>query len=146
MEHYMIWLIVAVAAAVIEGATMGLASIWFVPPALIVLLLSLTGIPLWLQIVIFVVLSILAFVFLYPWAKKHLKLGKTKTNYEAVIGKTGVVLLTIDNMKAEGQVKVDGQIWSAKSSVEDVLIEKGKEVKILEVKGVKIICEELKED
>lgn len=146
MEHYIIWLIVAVAAAIIEGVTMGLTSIWFVPPALVVLLLSLTGIPLWSQVVIFVVLSVLAFVFLYPWAKKNLKLGKTKTNYEAVIGRTGVVLLTIDNMKAVGQVKVDGQIWSAKSSDEDVLIEEGKEVKVLDVKGVKIICEELKED
>jgi membrane protein implicated in regulation of membrane protease activity len=145
MEHYIIWLIVVIIAAVVEGMTMGLASIWFVPPGLIVLLLSLTGIPMWAQITIFVVLSVLSFVFLYPWAKKNMKLGQTKTNYEAVIGKNGVVLISINNMKAEGQVKVDGQIWSAKSSIEDVIIEAGKEVKILDVKGVKLICEIVKE-
>jgi len=146
MNDYIIWLIVVLAAAFIEGLTLGLTSIWFVPPGLIVLLLSFTGIPMWLQVIIFIVLVALSFVFIYPWAKKNLKIGKTKTNYETVIGRIGVVIITIDNMKAVGQVKVDGQIWSARAVVEDLVIEEGLEVKVLDVKGVKLIVEIMKED
>lgn len=141
MEDYLIWIIVIVVAGIVEAISMDLASIWFIPAGFITMLLSFTGMPLWAQILIFVILSTLSLIFLYPWAKKKLKIGKTKTNYEAVIGKVGIVIMDIDNMKAVGQVKVDGQIWTARTSVDDVYIKEGEEVKILEVRGVKLIVE-----
>lgn len=145
MEDYMFWIIVVVVAGIIEALTLNLASIWFVPSGLIVMLLSFTGIPFWLQVIIFIVLSVVSLWFLYPLAKNKLKIGSVKTNYETVIGKTGKVTLTIDNINALGQVKVEGQIWTARAAIEDFVIEAGKEVKVLDVKGVKLIVEELKE-
>ncbi|MDA3846055.1 MAG: NfeD family protein [Vallitaleaceae bacterium] len=145
MDDYIIWLIIVLAAALIEGLTLGLTSIWFVPSGLIVLLLSFTGIPMWSQILIFIVLTALSLIFLYPLVKTKLKLGKTKTNYETVIGKIGVVIITINNMKAVGQVKVEGRIWTARTSNEDAILEEGLEVKVLDVKGVKLIVEKVQE-
>lgn len=145
MEDYLIWIIVIIVAGIVEAASMNLISIWFIPSGFITMLLSFTGMPLWAQILIFILLSTLSLIFIYPWAKNKLKLGKTKTNYEAVIGKIGIVIMDIDNMKAVGQVKVDGQVWTARTAIDDVLIKEGEEVRVLEVKGVKLIVERIEE-
>ena len=66
--------------------------------------------------------------------------NQQKTNVDSIPGKTGVVVETIDNLKAEGQVMVDGMVWTAKSENGDT-IEEGKVVKVLAVEGVKLIVE-----
>lgn len=126
---------------IIEAITMGLTTIWFAAGAFIAMLLSLLGLPLWSQITAFLIIAILCLIFLYPFFKNKFHVGTEKTNFETVIGKNGIVIEAIDNMKSSGQVKVDGQIWSARSNAEEI-IEVGKKVLIEEVKGVKLIVKE----
>lgn len=138
MEYYIIWLILMVVFLIIEAITMGLTTIWFAVGALVAMILALFGVPIGVQVTVFLILSIACLFFLYPVVKNKIKPGQTRTNYETVIDKVGIVTEKIDNMKAQGQVKVEGQIWSAKA-LEDIEIEVGAKVKIIEVIGVKLI-------
>ena len=142
MDYYIIWLIIIIAALIVEAITMGLTSIWFAPAALITMLLSFTGVSIWIQITVFIALSGFMLLFLYPLAKEKLKIGHVKTNYDTVNGKEGVVLETIDNLQAVGKVKVQGQIWTARSQ-DDAVIKKDNKVIVREVKGVKLIVEKI---
>ena len=126
---------------IIEGITMGLTSIWFAAAAFLTMLISFTGVSLGVQIGLFIILSALMLLFLYPLIRDKFKIGNVKTNYESVIGKKGIVTERIDNIQTLGQVKVDGQIWTARS-IEDQPIEKGKYVIVHEVRGVKLIVKE----
>ena len=72
-----VWLGVTIAAIVIEASTFALVAIWFIPSALISLLLSIFSLPLWLQITVFLVSSVLLMIFLKPFVKKLLKDKRT---------------------------------------------------------------------
>jgi membrane protein implicated in regulation of membrane protease activity len=143
MEEYMIWIGVIILALIIETITMGLTTVWFAFAALITLIISLLGIDIWAQVGVFVTSSALMLIFLYPIAKENLKLGHEKTNYESIIGRQGKVIELIDNVNATGLVKVEGQIWSAKS-ITGTNIKEGSLILVKEVKGVKLIVENTK--
>lgn len=132
------WLIVIVACLAIEAFTLGLTTIWFAVGGLIAWLVYLTGIGLEIQIVTFLLVSIVCLIFTRPIAVEKLKIGKTKTNAESLIGEQVKVVTTINNMENEGTVKVKGQVWSARSW-NDEIIEKDEMVIINEIIGVKLI-------
>ena len=69
--------------------------------------------------------------------------GRLKTNAEGLIGKCGIVLEDINNLHAVGLVQVDGMEWSARAT-DECTIEKGQEVVIRAISGVKLIVEEKK--
>lgn len=138
-----IWLVLLAVLLLIEIVTLGLTTIWFAGGALIALLVSLAGGPLWLQIGLFLVVSVLLLFFTRPWAIKYMNKNQQKTNVESIPGSTGIVIQAIDNLKAEGQVAISGQEWTAKSA-DGSSIEKGKVVRVLAVEGVKVIVEEVK--
>ena len=140
-EPYLIWLGVLIVCVILEAATLGLTTIWFAFGALASLIVSLFSVGIFVQIVVFLIVSLCLLYFTRPIAVKVLKIGHVKTNYESIIGKEGIVLNDINNLAAEGQVSVDGQIWSSRSINGDT-IEKGKKVRVIEVKGVKLIVEE----
>lgn len=138
----MIWILIIIVALVIETITMGLTTIWFALAALITLFASFIGGDIWLQVGVFITSSALMLIFVYPIAKEKLKVGHEKTNYESMIGKVGRVIEPIDNVNATGLVKVDGQVWSAKASINDK-IKEGYLVVVKDVKGVKLIVEKV---
>lgn len=142
-EPYLIWLGVLIICIVLEAATLGLTTIWFAFGALASLLVSLFGGGIIAQILVFIIVSICLLYFTRPIALKVLKIGHAKTNYESIIGKVGIVIEDIDNLSAKGQVKVEGQIWSCRS-LHGNSIEKDMKVKVMEVKGVKLIVEKVK--
>ena len=76
--------------------------------------------------------------------KKIAKVKKQPTNSDRYIGMTGVVVKDIDNSIGAGQVNVNGSIWSA-ASADDNIITTGEKVKIIEIKGVKLIVSQEKE-
>ena len=136
-----IWLFVIVAAIVLEAATVDLVSIWFVPSACIAMILALCDVQIWIQLVVFFVVFLLLMLFLKPVFKKNMGLKIVPTNADTVIGMQAVVTETIDNLQAKGQVKVRGQIWTARSSEENKTYEAGEIVTVLAIEGVKLICE-----
>lgn len=138
METYLyIWLIAFVVFAVVEFATsMALVSIWFAVGSLAALLLSALDLPLWIQLVVFIIVSAILLVCTRPIAKKLAK-NNVDTNLELNVGKTAEVLEDIDNTKAVGRVKLDGVHWSAVSQTGE-FIEKGSHVTVTKVDGSKL--------
>lgn len=140
MEQYMswVWLGLIVLFVVIEAATSELVSIWFVAGAVTALAVSLFSHSIWLQCVLFVVVSGLVLVLLRPVVMKRMKAQKVPTNADMVVGRTAVVLQEIDNDAASGRVEVYGENWSARSD-DGSPIPTGEKVTVLRIEGVRLI-------
>lgn len=135
---FIFWAIVAVLALIIEAMTAELVSCWFAPSALVAMLLSSFVKIIWVQVVVFLALSILLIVFGRKLVKKNTR--KSNLNADSLIGKTGVVQEPINNISETGSVKIAGLVWTARS-VNDDEIPEGAVVVIREIQGVKLICE-----
>ena len=132
------WLIVAGICLVIEIATVGFLVFWFGIGALFAMITSFFTDNLIIQTVVFILSSTVLLFFTRPFVNKFSPKEKVKTNALSIIGKKGIVTQTINPITGEGQVKIGSEVWSAKSS-EDVKIEKGLEVEVLDIDGVKAI-------
>ena len=132
------WLIVAGICLVIEIATVGFLVFWFGIGALFAMITSFFTDNLIIQTVVFILSSTVLLFFTRPFVNKFSPKEKVKTNAFSIIGKKGIVTHTINPIPGEGQVKVGSEVWSAKSS-EDVKIEKGLEVEVLDIDGVKAV-------
>lgn len=135
---FIFWAIVAVLALIIEAMTAELVSCWFAPSALVAMLLSSFVKIIWVQVVVFLALSILLIVIGRKLVKKNTR--KPNLNADSLIGKTGVVQEPINNISETGSVKIAGLVWTARS-VNDDEIPEGAVVVIREIQGVKLICE-----
>lgn len=131
------WLGLIVVLLIIEAATVSLTTIWLAGGAVIAFVFALFGLPLWTQIATFLAVSIILLIFTRPIAAKYFKVGIHKTNADALIGKTGLVVMDISEYKP-GQVKVSGQIWTAVSESGNS-INKNTEVDIVAIEGVKLV-------
>jgi membrane protein implicated in regulation of membrane protease activity len=141
------WLIAAVLFLVIEIVTLSLASIWFIGGALAGALMAGLGMPLWLQVTAFVVVSIVLLVLIAPVVRSNLKRKRTDTNLDSLIGQACIVTQRIDNLAGAGQVDLKGQIWTARSTSDDMKIQEGSKVFVQSISGVKlIVAPEKKED
>lgn len=134
------WLAAFIVFAIGEAVTVGLVSVWFAVGALAALFATALGAGLWLQIAVFLGVSALALALFKPLSSKFLKPRLSATNADRVIGAAALVTETIDNAQAQGQVKVNGQVWSARSA-QDVVIHEGTDVRVLRIEGVKVIVE-----
>ena len=144
-EMTIFWLVVLVAAIVAEAVTMGLVSIWFAVGALAALLVEKLHGGVYLQMIVCLVVSLIVMYFTRPIAIKYFNKDRQKTNANSLIGKQAVVTGRIYNLEGMGKVIVSGQEWSAKSLTDDQIFEEGEIVKIVKIKGVKLIVEPLKE-
>ena len=144
MSLAIIWLIVLVVCLVAEIATLGLTSIWFAGGALLALLIAMIGGPLWLQVLVFLVVSIVLLIVTRPIAAKYFNKNREKTNVNSKLGKQAIVTVTIDNIKGEGQIVTEGMEWTARS-LDSTVIEEGSVVTIEKIEGVKAIVSIRKE-
>ena len=133
----MYWLGAAVIFVVIEIITMGLTTIWFAGGALVGAVMAAFSLPLWSQIIAFVIVSVILLILTRPWALKYLNSRTVRTNADSLIGQTALVTQDIDNLNAK--VKVEGQIWTARSISDDVQLHEGQKVMIESISGVKVI-------
>lgn len=132
-----IWIAAIIVFATIELLTNHMTTIWFALGSVVGLICQLFGIPVWLQIVWFVLVSGATLATLRPLFKKYILPSKVPTNVDRLIGTVGVVCEDIDNIKSDGAVFVDGKTWTARSESGD-LIHNGKEVVITRIEGVKL--------
>ena len=146
MDNYMaiIWLVLMIGFAVLEAATVQLMCIWFAAGSLTAMAVSLLGGALWLQVLVFFVVSIVLFAMLWPLAKKHFKPKLVATNTDAMVGRICKVTEEIDPVEG-GRVKVNDVTWSARCEGSAV-IPAGSQVKILKIQGAKVIVEEVKKE
>jgi Membrane protein implicated in regulation of membrane protease activity len=143
MSEPLIWILIAVIFAVIEAFTMGLTTIWFTVGGVAACVVALLGGPLLLQGVVFLAVSIILLYFTRPFAEKRLKIGHEKNNIDQMIGEMGLVTEDIIPFQT-GQVKLNGQIWTAVAKDNNETICKGEEVKVIKIEGVKLIVEPMK--
>lgn len=143
MVEIIFWLILLIVLIVVEVATLGLTTIWFAGGAFIAILASALGAPLYLQITLFLAVSVVLLLFTRPIAVRYFNHDRVKTNAEGLIGKRAVVEEEIDNLRSVGLVSVNGQEWTARSAAEEVRIPKGRMVVICAISGVKLIVEEI---
>ncbi len=134
-----VWLILLVVFLGVEAATLGLASIWFAGGSLIGLVAAALHAPVLLQIVLFLVVSLVLLFFTRPIAVKYFNKSRAKTNALSVIGKQAIVVSEIDNLHGTGQVTVGGQQWSARSAADDEVIPVGAVVVVDSINGVKLV-------
>lgn len=139
MNYPMLWLVLLIAFAGIEGATAGLISIWFCAGSLVALFASWMQASLMVQVALFAVVSILTMAIMRPLTRKWLQpKAPEKTNADRILGSEGLVTQTINNVEASGQVKVGGSVWTARSANGEV-IEEGTLVRVDRIEGVKAI-------
>lgn len=140
MQSYLwiVWLALFVILLVVEAMGPGLVCLWFAFGALVAFVLNLCGASLTVQVVTFAVSSLVFVVLLRPLAKRYVNDRKTATNADAILGREGVVVQEIDAVKGTGQVKAQGQLWTARGADAGVL-QPGTPVRVLRIEGAKLI-------
>ena len=132
-----IWLIAMVTFLIVEAACpFHLVSIWFAVGALAAAVTAMLNGAIWLQTVVFLVVSAALLAALWPFVKKFLNPHLTKTNVDSVIGSQGYVTEAVDNLTATGQVKLGGMYWTARSE-DGHRIPAGTLVEVTKIEGVK---------
>ena len=115
-------------------------TIWFAIGALTAFFASLFGASFWIQIILFLVVSLVVLVVYRPLAVKYVNAKRTKTNVDALVGKEAKVTEKIDNLNQTGRVVLNGMDWSARTTIGGT-IDVDTIVKVVEVQGVKLIVE-----
>ncbi len=132
-----LWFGLLVLFVLVEAATVNMVSAWFACGALAAMLTGLLGAEVWLQVLVFITVSAVTLALLRPIARKHFNPRITRTNVDALTGKTCLCVTAIDNLEGVGQVKIGDIEWSARSTGGDP-IPAGTQVKIDRVEGVKV--------
>ena len=137
----LIWFVVIIIAAFIEINTMDLTSVWFSIGALLAFILAILGQPIGVQVVAFVLVSVILLFSVRPIAKNYSPTSLVNTNADRLVGRVAICTKEI-RPGEKGEVKIDGQYWSAITSGDDsVLVDE--RVEILAIEGVKLIVVKL---
>ena len=143
MQEVSFWLVLLIICIGIEVATMGLTTIWFAGGALVAIFAAVVGAPIWLQAIIFIVVSLVLLFFTRPIAVKYFNKDRVKTNVESMVGRQAIVISEIDNLQGIGQVTVGGQEWSARSAEDQAKIAVGAVTVVVAISGVKLIVRDI---
>ena len=140
MEYSWIWLAIIIVAIIVEVITDQLVSIWFVPAAIVAIILDFCSVDVSWQCFAFLIISAAGIVLTKTVFAKYIQAKITKTNIQAIIGERCIVTEKIDNYAGCGQVRIKGQIWSARGVEEDDVFEEGDILHVVAIEGVKVIC------
>ena len=132
-----LWMAAIILFAVLELTTIQLISIWFAIGALAALVFSYFGFSNIVQLFVFLIVSAICVFLARPVIRKTIK-TEEKTNFDAIIGKKAVVTKQVNNLKAQGEAEINGNLWSVRS-INDEIIEKDEIVTIEKIEGVKLI-------
>ncbi len=138
-----VWLGITIVFAVLEAATAQLTTIWFAIGSVAALILAICGVEsITVQCVVFAAVSLVTLIATRPFVKKLLHKHVQPTNADRYIGETGVTLAEINNVQGTGEVKVQGNVWTARTE-NDAVIPAGANVRVLRIEGVKVIVEQI---
>ncbi len=144
--YILLWLIVIIVFVAMELSTVTLTSIWFAAGGLAGLLVAMLNGGLVVQIVAFLIVAFGLLALTRSWADKFLDGKKQSTNADRAIGEEVRVTERVSNLDRTGRAIVHGQDWAVRSSDDDVIIEKGELIRVLQIKGVKLIVEKVEEE
>jgi membrane protein implicated in regulation of membrane protease activity len=131
------WLAAMVVFLMVEASTVTLVSTWFALGSAAAALVALTGAGIGFQVTVFLLVSAVCLTALRPLVRKYIKPKLTKTNVDAVVGSQGLVTVAINNVSAQGQVKLGAMYWTARSTAGERIPE-GTLVKVDRIEGVKV--------
>lgn len=141
MDEWVAWVIVAVAFAVGEILTMGFFLGPFAIAAAITAIISAAGAPLLVSGIVFLAISAAAMYGLRPIVRRHTRLpAELRTGTAALVGKTATVVERVDG--DGGCVKLEGEMWTAKTYLDDEVIEPGVRVQVMEIRGATALVSE----
>lgn len=135
------WIALAVIFGVVEAATAQIVTIWFAVGSVGALIANVVGAGTTIQLVVFVAVSILTLIIARPYLKKFTRTEMQRTNADRCIGETAIVTEEINNTQGTGQVKVGGNIWTARS-LDSAIIPADEKVIVEKIEGVKLIVSE----
>ena len=133
------WLVLFVIFLVAEILTLGLTTIWFAGGSLVAFVLALLDVSLPIQIVAFLIVSIVLLILTRPIAVKFFNQKREKTNVDSLIGQKAIVLEAIDSLHGRGRVEINGMEWSAKTEEYGQILEQGEVVIVQAIQGVKLV-------
>ncbi|SFR84341.1 NfeD family protein [Anaeromicropila populeti] len=133
-----IWLIALAVFIIVEIATLGLATVWFACGALAAVVVTLLGGNIYVQLMVFIVVSLASLLTVRPYVARKFNLKRTKTNVMSLIGQDAKVTEDIDNFAEKGAAMINGLEWTARSETNQV-ISTGSKVEVVKVEGVKLI-------
>lgn len=139
---WQIWLLLAGLFFIGEMITVGFLIFWLGIGALLAMIVSFFTTNIIIQTAVFVISSIILILATKPFVKRFVDVKKTNTNVFSIIGKKALVIKEIDPINANGQIKVNSEIWSAESENGEK-IEEGSEVEIIRINGVKAIVKKV---
>ena len=134
MGNY-VWLIIMIIMILVEISVPGLVSIWFAVGALAAYVSALCGAVTAVQVMVFVLVSLVLLFLTRPLAQKYINRRALKTNKDAIPGRKAVVTEEI----ATGKVTIDGLPWTARTASDEEVIPAGEEVVVEKIEGVKCI-------
>ena len=138
-----VWLIAAGVFFIAEIATTGFLIFWLGIGALLAMITSFITSSIIVQTIVFVISSCILIPLTKPLADKFIAKKTVPTNSYSLINKHGIVTIDINPIEGVGQVKVNGEIWSAKTEDES-FIQKGTEIEVLKIDGVKLVVSPIK--
>jgi membrane protein implicated in regulation of membrane protease activity len=143
MDDWVWWLLGAIAASAGEIATTGFFLAPFAMGATVAMVLSLAGAGAAVTIPVFVAVTGLCFLFLRPVVRRHLTHPPLlRSGTAALVGRPATVLERIANVENVGSVRIDGDVWTARSYDDDEVIEAGTRVHIVEIRGATALVTE----
>jgi membrane protein implicated in regulation of membrane protease activity len=136
MDAWIIWLVAACLLGVGEMHQGGFYLAPFALGAALAAVVSLLGVGAALTVIVFLLASAIVFGTLRPVARRHRRLPPSiRTGAAALIGRPGIVLERIANDEGVGCVKIDGEVWTARSYADDEVIDVGQRVEVVEIRG-----------
>jgi membrane protein implicated in regulation of membrane protease activity len=136
MEDWLLWLILAVLFGVGEIATLGFFLAPFAGGAAVAAVVSAAGMPFVGSLAVFIVISVILLAALRPLARSHRRTPpQVRTGTAALVGKSATVIERIANQEGVGCVRIDGEVWTARSFMEDESYEAGTRVQVVEIRG-----------
>jgi membrane protein implicated in regulation of membrane protease activity len=136
MDAWIIWLVAACLLGVGEMHQGGFYLAPFALGAALAAVVSLLGVGAALSAIVFLLASAIVFGTLRPVARRHRRLPPSiRTGAAALIGRPGIVLERIANDEGVGCVKIDGEVWTARSYADDEVIDVGQRVEVVEIRG-----------
>lgn len=134
------WIALAVVFAIIEAVTAQIVTLWFAVGSVGAIIANVLGASSTIQLIVFVVLSLLTLAIARPYFKKIIKTKIQPTNSDMSIGQEAVVTEEVNNLLGKGQAKIRGVVWTARSA-DNSIIPKDSIVIVKAIEGVKLIVE-----
>jgi membrane protein implicated in regulation of membrane protease activity len=134
VPDWVIWVILAALLAVGEVMTLSFLLGLFALAAVLAGVVAALGGGLVIQLLVFIVASLASVVLIRPVAKRHLRTpARIRTGTAALVGAKAVVTERVDDLG--GQVKIGGEVWSARAFMEGQVIEPGVRVEVARIEG-----------